>query len=161
MGVNLADGYEIERRVIAATTPALEQTTKRLGNLQPLMFFLSDLFCPSLVVPVGPRAFSPGPGGPSFTLSVHRGRMTLGFAIPPRPEDIRERLVAALAQSSDETESERTAVAVPMVAESIPSDVLTRINRHRSGEPAMEEEGDSYWRVTVVSRDPPFDLDER
>jgi len=60
--------------------------------------------------------------------------------IPPRPEEIRERLVALDLQE------------VPEVATQIPSDVLDRIGAYGDVERPMVEKS-PFWRVTFISAD--------
>lgn len=152
-GVNLADGFEIERRVLAATTRPLRQTTQKLGALQPLLFFLSDLFCPPRIVPIS-RAAIPS-GAPPMVFSPGDGAPTFGFIMPPRPEDIRQRLVELLRRTRDQvSRSDGSVPNVPPLAQSIPHDVLFRIARHREGAPTSDEERAPYWRATFVSIDP-------
>jgi hypothetical protein len=154
-GLTLADGYEVERRVIAATTPPLRISASSLGNLQLLFFPLARIFCPGLFVPLGVMAFQPGVGrSPPLTFGVSKdGSRRFGYLLPPRPEDIRERLVDALGSAADPNETMRS--VVPDVSQFTPSDVLARINRHREGHFDHDEQRAPYWTVTVISADPP------
>lgn len=154
-GVTLADGYEIERRVLAARSGATRRTARELRSIQPIKFLLPDLFCPPTVRPIGPMAFSPGRFIMPFVIAVDQGRAVFGVPLPPRPEDIRARLAEAVLKTRQQAGPLSGQLpGVPRVAEGIPPDVQARIRRHRSGEPA-EEERVPYWRVTFLSSDIP------
>lgn len=88
-GASLADGYEIERLVTGATSRALRTQNKSLKKIAPLLFSLSELFCPLTILETGPQAFAPGIFmGPFFTAQV-AGRTAVGVPIPPTPAEIR------------------------------------------------------------------------
>jgi hypothetical protein len=150
VGVNLADGFEIERRVIAATTPNARGVAQSLGALQPLFFLLTDLFCPTYTVPIGAAVVAGAP----FTIVPHDdGRPELRFVLPPRPEDIRDSLVAMIRRTRVDMTEDALGRDVPQLTRTIPSDVLLRIARHRSSRPIADEGRAPYWRVTFVSTD--------
>lgn len=153
-GLTLADGYEIERRVIAATTAPMRRSTSSLGALQPLYFPITDILCPGLFMPLGPMAFQPGSDAlPPITFDYVNGKWEAGFLLPPRPEDIRERLVDALSLAA--TAAGTKTSDVPPVCKTIPQDVVSRIERHQAGFRPHDEYSAPYWTVTVVSTNPP------
>lgn len=155
-GVTLADGYEIERRVIAATTAPLQRLASSLGVLQPLYFPIADILCPGVFVPLGIRAYWPGSGaGPSISFRTINGRWEAGFFLPPRPEDVRERLIEALSRTAAAAGTKTS--EVPPVCKTIPAEVTSRIERHQAGLGPYDEHPAPYWTVTVVSRDPTSD----
>jgi hypothetical protein len=152
-GASLADGYTIERLVTGATTRTLRTRNKSLKTIAPLLFPLSDLFCPPTVRKAGPQAFAPG--RPLFPMVIGRegGRAVLGFSFPPTPAVIRDRIAGSLkAMAKDGEESAAELPAVPAVAEQIPEEVLARIER--AGAAHLSGHGLRRWRVTFVSASP-------
>ncbi len=155
-GMTFADGYEIERRVMAATTGPMRRMTSSLGALQPLHFPIADLLCPGVFVTQGIMAYRPGPdaGRPTIFRAVN-GRWEAGYLLPPRPEDIRDRLVKALSRTAAAAGTKTS--DVPPVCKTIPSEVRNRIARHRADSGAHDESPAPFWTVTVVSTDPSSD----
>jgi hypothetical protein len=154
-GVSLASGYVIEKGIVGALDAATRGANKRLGALQPKMFSLSELFCPSRFAPFSIMNYWIGPRGffPPLTFQVTDGRQQLGFELPPRPEDIRQRLVEALQRVAEDKLDAMELPEVPSVASSIPNEVLARIRRRSEGE-TVDEAPKPYWTITVVSADP-------
>lgn len=152
-GASLADGYRIERLVTGATTRTLRTRNKCLKTIAPLLFPLSDLFCPSTVIATGPQAFAPGRFVFPIAIGLQGGRTVLGMPVPPTPAVIRDRIAAGLG-AIDEAEEEAAAKlpSVPAVAEEIPEDVLARVERVGAGHPLGH--GLRHWRVTFVSASP-------
>lgn len=165
-GASLADGFKIERLVTASTTRALRTRNKSVGRIAPLLFPLSDIFCPPTILPMGPMAFAPS----GLSMPLYFGRVgrdaVIGRAIPPTPRQFRDRLVDALNPPEDygvfETElasdSYKTLAdealptsEVPAVAHEIPRDVMEILEGHR----ATVRRGLNRWRVTFVSQTPP------
>jgi len=152
-GASLADGYLIERLVTGATTRTLRTRNKSLKTIAPLLFPLSDLFCPPTVLATGPQAFAPG--GFVFPVAIGRegGRPVIGVPVPPTPAVIRDRIAAsreALAEAG--TRAAADLPGPPPVAEEIPEEVLSAIERAQAGHPAQP--GLRRWRVTFVSATP-------
>jgi hypothetical protein len=156
-GINLADGYSIEALVKSATNRLLRTRHKSLGTIYPLLFSLSDLFCPSRVAPTPPTALA-HPGVPTpMVLSFADGRPVLGLPIPPLPEDIRQRLIERRERLTGIEGPLPPEYAkfpeVPEVSATIPPDIQRTIDRHfgRSGDDTEGEAHRSRWRVTFVS----------
>lgn len=157
-GVNLANGYAMETLTLAAMTPSLRTQVKRLGTLYPYFFSLRDLFCPDLVDPLGPMAFHPREGyAIPLILSFDAGRPVLGFPLPPRPEDVHQRLAdhhGRLEEFYRLLAPELPFPEMPPVSHTIPDDVQATIERRRSAGPIGERGGSPLWRVTFVSGNP-------
>ena len=159
-GVNLADGFAIENLVTAATTPTLRTRNKSLGTIQPFLFSLTDLFCPPLLRTMPAMGFSPGrPFGPFFMISDGR-RPLVGLPLPPRPEDVRQRLVQVRSRVREVSASTiiSNLAEIPPLAREIPRDVLRRIEGGRRLLEAEEPSGLDRWRVTFVSDEPAPDV---
>lgn len=156
-GVNIADGFVIERLVKAATTRTLRTSNKSLRVIAPKLAPLSALFCPAMIAPVPPFAFAPGAVSSPMYLSVSAGRRVLGVAMPPTPAGVRARVLdlraAALLESADLAEQPGdTLPDVPEVSDRIPDDVQDVLNRREEG--AGPTPGLNRWRLTFVSASP-------
>lgn len=152
-GVNLVDGYLIERLVKAANNRALRTSNKSLRVIAPHIFPLSEIFCPPTILPAGPFAFSTGGFPGPFYASATEGRPVVGIAIPPTPSDVRNRLAerrnaqvfrSRMAKDLD-------VPAVPEIANSIPEDVQSTLRRSRALSLDDDTEAASRWRITFVS----------
>lgn len=152
-GASLADGYIIKRLVTGSTTRTLRTRNKSLKTIAPLLFPLSDLFCPPTVLETGPQAFAPGRFVFPMAIGREGGRTVLGVPIPPTPAVIRDRIAGSLESMAEFGEKAATEMpSVPAVAEEIPLEVLSAIERARAGSPS--ERGLRRWRVTFVSASP-------
>ncbi len=152
-GASLADGYAIERLVTGATTRTLRTRNKSLKTIAPLLFPLSDLFCPPTVLEIGPQAFASGQFLPSIATGRAGGRTVVGVPIPPTPAIIRDRIAGSLESMTEPGEQAATEIpSVPAVAAEIPSEVLSAIARVRDG--STSGQGLRRWRVTFVSASP-------
>lgn len=152
-GACLADGYAIERLVTGSTTRTLRTRNKSLKTIAPQLFPLSALFCPPTVLEAGPQAFAPGRFMFPMVMGREGARTVLGVPIPPTPAVIRDRIAGSL--ESMAKAGDTTAIAtpnVPAVAEDIPLEVLSTIERARAG--TSSERGLRRWRVTFVSASP-------
>lgn len=150
-GVNLVDGYLIERLVKAASTRPLRTSNKSLRVISPHIFPLSDIFCPPTILPVPPFALAPGsPPGPIYAVTSG-GRRAIGFAIPPTPIEVRNRLAERLQGGVED------APPVPEISQSIPDDVRAMIPRYREPSGHDGPVPVSRWRVTFVSANPSDD----
>lgn len=158
LGANLADGFLVEALAKAANTRLLRTRNKSLKTIYPFLFFLSDLFCPSTVLPM--PIMARGPGGIPIHLLISRAG--LGIPQPPRPKDIRQRLVDRRfgLVSSVEVSAQHLAKLpeVPAVADSIPDDVRTIINRAREGFDDRKSRPLKHWRITFISANPKEDV---
>ncbi|WP_420712665.1 DUF6615 family protein [Ancylobacter sp. SL191] len=154
-GVNLADGFVIEKLVKAANTRALRTRNKSLKAIAPHLFSLTDLFCPPTVCPVGPVAFAPGMFPIPMYVSTATGRPVLGVPIPPTPRDIRDRIAnrrkGDLAWTSEMQDT--TVPEVPRVSETIPDDVKAIIARRVDGAVGAPEPL-NRWRMTFITTIP-------
>jgi Family of unknown function (DUF6615) len=155
-GVNLADGFDIEALARSAKGRTLRTKHKSLGTIYPLLFSLTDLFCPSRVVPSSAMALAPQEM--PMVLAFEGGKLVLGTPIPPLPEDVRQRLVERRAQlAGGERDVPPDSVpTVPQVATTIPPDVQRTLDRHfdRTVDRKDAEDHLSRWRVTFVSFNP-------
>lgn len=152
-GASLADGYTIERLVTGSTTRTLRTRNKSLKTIAPLLFPLSDLFCPPTALETGPQALASDQFLRPITIGRAGGRTVVGVPIPPTPAVIRDRIVGSLESMAKPGEKAGTEIpSVPAVAENIPSEVLSTIERARFG--STSEHGLRRWRVTFVSASP-------
>lgn len=152
-GASLADGYTVEQLVTGATTRTLRTRNKSLKTIAPLLFPLSDLFCPPTVVGAGPLAFAPGRFMFPMVIGREGERTVLGVPIPPTPIAIRDRIARrreAMAEIRGVAVAELP--AVPPVAKQIPEEVLTRIGTTEAVSPSGHRL--RSWRVTFVSASP-------
>jgi hypothetical protein len=150
-GVNLADGYLIADLVRRATSRLTRTRNKSLRIISPLLFDLSDLFCPGTVVPLGPFALLPGLPVP---LVVVAGSSVPGFYVPPTPTDVQRRIVALQHRIRERDRSHPdVTLQVPEVARAIPDDVLAMIERG-AGPGIGRSPSGNRWRVTFVSASP-------
>lgn len=141
-GVTLADGYQIERLVLAASTRRLRQRNKSLGAVAPLLFPLTDLFCPTSVLPLRPWAYAQSAQAPPLYVAREHGRLVFGVAIPPSPKDVRQRLVERRATLDAVYEN---IPQVPEISKTIPLEVLSSLaDRQR-------QRSLNHLRVTFVS----------
>jgi|GEM_PF-3444677 hypothetical protein len=157
-GINIADGFAIERLVKAATTRTLRTRNKSLRVIAPKLAPLSALFCPPTIIPVPPFAFAPSGASPPMYLGVSAGRRVLGFSMPPTPGDVRARILdlraATLLPRADPAGQVGGVLPdIPDVADSIPGDVQAILNRR--GEGVRPTPGLNHWRLTFVSATPP------
>jgi hypothetical protein len=161
-GINIADGFVVERLAKAATTRALRISNKSLRVIAPKLSPLSALFCPPTILPAPPFAFAPSGISPPMYLSVGAGGRGLGFALPPTPDEVRTRVarLRAAASSTPIADAQRDDGGlpdVPGIGRRIPDDVQAVLNRASArAEPGT---GLDRWRLTFVSDSPP--LDER
>lgn len=153
-GVNIVDGFAIERLVKTATTRRLRTINKSLGVISPMFAPLSDLFCPPTIVPVPPFAFAANAASTPLYFSSAQGHRVLGFPIPPTPSDIRDRLfrlreVTSALDDKAIGEISETRPEIPQPSETIPEDVqqILRI-REEGARPVFEL---NRWRLTFVS----------
>tara|TARA_B100000614_G_C14503267_1_gene475548 strand:+ start:284 stop:1234 length:951 start_codon:yes stop_codon:yes gene_type:complete len=152
-GASLADGYFIERLVIGATSQTLRTRNKCLKTIAPLLFRLTELFCPPTILAIGPQALLSGDFDVPIAMGREEGRPISGIYIPPTPAAIRERIVASR-EAMVKTGDMAFAVLpdVPEVADRIPAEVQAVIERRRDG--GLEEGGLPRWRITFVSSSP-------
>ena len=155
LGVNFADGYVIEALVKAATNRTLRTRNKNLRTLHPLLFALSDMFCPPTTTP--PRPMARVGGVFRFVVDLDTGRGRIGITTPPGPETIRSRLAAQRERimeilSAENEEAMEDLPPVPEIAGEVPADVQDILRRHREGMPSSDRNELNRWRVTFVSR---------
>lgn len=146
-GINIGDGFMIERLVKAATTRSLRTRNKSLGVIAPKLASLSALFCPSTIAPVQPFAFAPGPTSLPMYLGVSAGRRVLGIPVPPTPADVRTRILDLAATSSESGSPD-----VPEVSNHVPDDVQAVLSKAEEG--AGSASRLNRWRLTFVSATP-------
>jgi hypothetical protein len=157
-GVNWAEGSTVRDLAVTATDRKLRTQNKSLAKLHPSLRPLSALLCPSGVLPLGimGRAIGGRPPGPPLPLVFFRGG--LGVAMPPRPEDIHQRLEAARERTPGTMEHAANPIKpspLPEIAE-IPDDVRARIIQHRSADTIEPVPGGlPHWRLTFRSRNTP------
>jgi len=156
-GVNVADGYEIERLVKGAKGRRLRTQNRSLKTIAPLLSPLSSLFCPSSALPMSPAAYV---GRRPTLLLVQNldGRPYLGIPIPPDPVTIRDRV--AIIREAREASLDKVAGAhiasddaytdwpeVPQVSNVIPKDI-EEVLESRGRSPATRL---NRWRLTFIS----------
>ncbi|WP_163874516.1 DUF6615 family protein [Rhizobium laguerreae] len=150
-GVNLADGYEVERLVLAAKGRTLRTRNRSVGTIWPLLEPLSSLFCPPSVYPMPPMSYS----GDTMSFVISRdedGRPVAGTPLPPDPITVRERIVSIAEASRNQSGSRQTVSKVsrvPEVSHSIPEDIQEVIERRRI--PYSSSQPLDRWRLTFVS----------
>jgi hypothetical protein len=153
MGVNLVDGFVIERMVKAARNRTLRTHNKSLRAIVPHMLLLSELFCPMTLVPVGPRAFAPSASSQPFPLYSSPDGASVGFAVPPTPTEVRNR-IAELRREAVEAFGApffQSIPEIPAVAHEIPEDVRLAMSDGTDGAEPLPL---NHWRVTFVSTSP-------
>ncbi|MBX3497519.1 MAG: hypothetical protein KF769_14885 [Parvibaculum sp.] len=164
IGVTLAEGYFVAILAKAATNRRLRALNRSLGMLAPSFFSLSDLFCPPSILPLGPFAFAPKRTWMPLYISRNKGRETVGMPIPPRPQEIRERLVELRAHFDLSSGSHFAGEfpEVPKVGDVIPDDVQAILDRRDHGDFQPLADNLCRWRVTFISASPseerPFPL---
>lgn len=162
-GINLADGFIIERLVKAATTRALRTSNKSLRVIAPYLAPLFALFCPSTIKPVSIMGFHPSTALPPMYLGISEGRPVMGFPMPPTPIEVRNRIRALRAATSpgssgDAAKEGSSLPDVPEVSNNIPYELQVALERLEAG--AGPVGGLNRWRVTFVSNSPaPSDSD--
>jgi hypothetical protein len=155
-GVNLADGYVIERLVKAAKTRAFRTSNKSLRVIAPHLFPMSDLFCPPTLLRAGPFALAPGMFPMPVYTAREAGRPVFGVPIPPTPQNVRNRLAERRGTDIEATGGTQIdgLPEVPAVAESIPDDVQAILRRSRETVEGAPSEPLRRWRITFVSVSP-------
>jgi hypothetical protein len=151
-GVNVADGFAIERLVAASSTRALRTSNKSVGRIEPLLTPLSSLFCPEAVVPLDPQAidFVPGATGNSQITKTPGRLPRLWQSMPPTPTEIRKRLLSLPSWLSEENElAIANSQPIPDVSREIPLEVKRVIDGRRQYDKALHWR--RGWRVTFVS----------
>ena len=157
-GINIADGFVIERLVKAATTRTLRTRNKSLGVIAPKLAPLSTLLCPATIAPLPPFALAPEVVSSPMYFGMSEGRRVLGVAMPPTPVSVRARIfdlrAAALPETADLAEQPDGVLPdVPEVSDRIPDDVQEVLNRREEG--ATPVPGLNRWRLTFVSASTP------
>jgi hypothetical protein len=159
-GVNLTDGYLIEQLTLAASSSS--RASLRLGNLHRYFFNLRDLFCPSNIFPLPIMNFYSEDGAQiPMALSFSQGRPTLGIPFPPRPEDIRTRLLQYKARVAQEIppnvsiqgDENPDWTQIPSIMNSIPQDVMEAMERRGRVTTESRHKRYSRWRITFLSRE--------
>nr|WP_143034422.1 DUF6615 family protein [Nitrosospira multiformis] len=155
-GINIGDGFMIERLVKTATTRSIRTRNKSLGAIAPKLAPLSALFCPPTITPVPPFAFAPSLVSLPMYLGVSAGRRVLGIPMPPTPVDIRTRILDLAAISSENGyiagHIDRVSPNVPEVSDRIPDDVQVVLSQAKEG--AGSAPRLNRWRLTFVSVTP-------
>lgn len=159
VGVNLADGYRIERLVKTATTRALRTRNKSLGTIAPHLFLLSDLFCPSTLLQMGPFGLAAGFPRMVYIMTSGRQRGLAGFPIPPTPQQVRDRLSevrrGSIKTAAEDSEQISSMPEVPAIATAIPEDVRAVLRGSEEiKEEAVQRKPLRRWRITFVSASP-------
>lgn len=152
VGACLADGYKIERLVKNAKGRALRTRNKNLRTIAPLLFPLSNLFCPPNILPLGPFARQWSMFPDPIIIGRKDGESVVGIPIPPTPQDIRQRIVDIRGAQALEQDDFADIPGVPEVSDRIPKDILSRIRER--GFSRTYESGLQRWRVTFVSGSP-------
>ena len=157
LGVNLCDGYLIYMFANFARPKSARSTLRTLDCLHPFLFPLTRLFCPSNILPIRPMSFA---GSMPAILSFHKGHTTAGQPIPPRPDQIRERIVREqnrVLELFPNEDVDFSLPEVPPVHNTIP-DSIQRVLDNSQSPGSFERERLPFWRVTFVSATPRDDL---
>lgn len=93
LGVNLSDAFAVQTLARWSTTKRLEKQNSTIPILYPFFFSLADIFCPSSTRPLGPLALANSRFSIPMVLSFGPGAPTLGRPLPPRPDQVRDRIV--------------------------------------------------------------------
>lgn len=153
-GINIADGYEIERLVLFAKGRKLQTRNRSVGTISPLLESLSSLFCPEVIYPTQPSAFA----GSSVSFAVSqddRGRPFVGIPIPPDPHTVRDRLVQISKATRVRTDFDEASVGtrekpgVPEVSYSIPEEIEELLESR--GTRGLVSRPLDRWRLTFMS----------
>src|SRR6185295_4974759 len=153
LGVNLSDAAVVQTLAALSTTKKLEKQNSTIGVLYPFMFSLTDIFCPSNVQPLGPMAFSPSRFSLPMILSFGRGGPTLGRPFPPRPDQVRERLIEQqrkIVEFLREAGVSMEFPRIPEVSKEIPPELQPLIDRFDDGADSTSAPID-FWRATFIS----------
>lgn len=150
-GITLADGFWIEGLAVGAHSAALRKDNRSVGKLASGFFHLSDIFCPPTIIPLGPLAFAPRHAMGPLYIGLPQG--ALGFAIPPTPHEIYERLVG-LKTADREDSADLPMHNIPEVGAGIPEDVRDLMVRAREGRAFLAPKGRKRIRIVFVSRMP-------
>lgn len=155
-GVNIADGFEIERLVISAKGRALRTGNRSLKAISPLFAPLTSLLCPATILPITPMAYS----GRTMPLAIAQGvggRPVLGTLTPPDPQTIRDRIARirqgvadGMAASLQDSKSPVDLPEVPAVADNIPDEIQILLERGAT-KPSGLSSGLDRWRLTFIS----------
>lgn len=152
-GVNLCDAYVVQAFAARSNSPKVLRKYSEIVALYPHLFSLTDIFCPSNVQPLGPMAFSPPRFSMPMILSFGEGRPSLGRPYPPRPDQVRQRLVDQRSKIFDLSVGLGISIdlpSIPEVSKEIPSDLLPLIDRFDGGEELVASPVDR-WRATFIS----------
>lgn len=158
-GVNLCNAYIVARLASLSSSKTMERRNSTVGTLYPFLFSLTDIFCPSNVRPLGPLAFSPPRFSMPIILSFGLGRPSLGLPLPPRPDQIRERLLDQQRRVSEIFRDDGVMIDLPMVPEvstSVPSHLEYLIESRADTLPRSSPI--DFWRITFISINPTDEL---
>ncbi len=151
LGINLVEAHLIQRLATASSTAKLAKRNSSVGTLYPLLFPLTDIFCPSNLRPLGlmafagrytiPTALSFGPGGPTF-----------GVPLPPRPDQVRNRLLDIRKKVSEVGDR---AIDLPRIPDLglVPPD-LRYLVEELDWDGTTYSKGLDHWRLTFFSYNP-------
>lgn len=148
-GINIADGFVVERLVKAANTRTLRTRNKSLRVIAPNLAPLSALFCPPSIMPMPPLALAPGAFAGPLYRGVSAGRRVVGLPMPPTPLQVRAR-ISELREASPSEGGDLP--DVPNVLDQIPDEVQEVLNRSREGVGPLPDL--NRWRITFVSASP-------
>jgi hypothetical protein len=159
-GVNLADAFFISKLAKVSTSKKLEAANKTVGAIYPSLFSLIDVFCPSNILPLGRMAFAPRRISIPLLMSFTKGGPQLGRPIPPRPDQVHDRLVeqrATVLKTLRDNNISLELPDVPNVSTEIPPYIAAIISRFENLEP-YKPEPLNFWRITFVSANPRDEL---
>ena len=160
LGVNLSDASAVQMLAASSTSKKLEKLNSAVGALYPFFFSLADIFCPSNVQPLGPMALAASRFSIPMILSLGRGRPILGRSLPPRPDQVRERLVEQrrkILEIFQEIGISIELPEIPEVSKVIPPELEPLIDRF-DREPISSSPPISFWRATFISMNPTDEL---
>jgi hypothetical protein len=133
-----------------------DRLTSTVIALYPFMFTLADILCPSNVQPLGPMAFAASRFSIPMILSFGRGSPTLGRPLPPRPDQVRDRLIAQRSKSIEISRESGAPIKfpdIPQISTDIPPELASLIDGPSHRGPS-ELPKISHWRATFISMNP-------
>jgi hypothetical protein len=158
-GINLCDAHTVEWLATTSRSKRLERLNCAVGTLYPFLFSLTDIFCPSNVQPLPPMAFSPPRFSIPMIFTLANGRPSLGRPLPPRPDQVRARLVEQrqkLLEAFGTIKLEFEFPAIPEMSKTLSAELESLIGV--IGESVAIRSPIDFWRATFISANPRDEL---
>jgi hypothetical protein len=146
-GATLCDAHIVR----ALAKKGNKSHSRTLGVLNTFFFNLADIFCPSNMMPIGPMMFSKS--SIPVMLSIGKNGPVLGRSIPPRPDQVRDRLISAQNATRQLLEAQGVSIAlpdIPKIQDFVPEGIQALIDSFGVEQP--EKPGRrNIWRVVFLS----------